>query len=75
MAQGRRQLGRMLDVSTTHSRPNIVHKHLANALGTMLLMQEILTEDRSGNFRHMFVLGNGSDFSLGQSAHTNAVFK
>lgn len=75
MMQGRCQLGRMLDTAGTNSRPDIVDKHLADALGPVLLMQQILPQDCCGHFRHMLMLGNGGDFRFRQSAKANAVFK
>jgi len=65
----------MLDIAGSHSRPDIFHEHLANAFRTVLLMQEILAQDRGGNLWHMFVLGDGGDLRLCQAAQTNTVFK
>jgi len=65
----------MFDIAGTNSRPDIIHEHLANALGPMLLMQQILAKNRGGNFRHMFVLGDGGDLRFRQSAQADTIFK
>ena len=75
MAQSRGQLRRMLDIAGANSRFDIIHQHLANTFRTVLLVQQILAQDRSSNLRHMFVLGNGGDLRFRQSAQTNAVVK
>jgi len=75
MAQSRRQIGRMLDISSTHCGSNIVHKHLADALRTVLLVEQILPKDSARYLRHVFMFSNGSDFRFRQSAQSNAIFK
>jgi len=75
MMQGRNELGSVLDITAAQGRPYIVHQHLANALGPMLLMKQVLSENRSGHFWQMLMFSNGGDFRLRQPAHANAVFE
>lgn len=52
---------------------DIVNDHLADLFGPMLLMQQILTQCRGGDFWYMFVLGNGGNFRWGQAAKRDTV--
>jgi hypothetical protein len=75
VAQSRGEFGRMLDIASNHSGSNVVHKHLADALGTVLLVQQILAKNSGRYLRDMFMFGDGGDLRFRQSTQSNAIFK
>jgi hypothetical protein len=66
--QRHEQLARMIAVVAHECRTDIVAEHIPDFLRAVLLMQEIVTECRSGNLRNVLVLGDGEHFRLAQIA-------
>jgi hypothetical protein len=54
-------------------RPDVVHDHVADSFGAVLVLQEILGERGSSDFRQVLVLGDGEDLVLGQAAERDAI--
>jgi hypothetical protein len=56
-------------------RTDVVHDHVADSFGAVLVLQEILSERGSGDFRQVLVLGDGEDLVLNQAAERDAIFQ
>lgn len=52
----------MARVSGEQRGTNVVNDHLADLFPAVWLIQQILTQRRGCDFRHVFVLGNRRDF-------------
>lgn len=74
VAQGREQLGGMLDPAALDSLADVVHQHQADLISAPAPMHQIARQGRRGGFGDVFVLGDGADLFKIQSAHRDTVF-
>ena len=73
--QRHEQLARMLAVVAGQRRADVVAQHVADGLGAVLLVQEIVGERYGGDLRNVLMLGNGEDLLLAQVTQGDAVLQ
>jgi hypothetical protein len=75
MTQRHEELARTVTVALHKGRTHVLAQHVADPLGAMLLMQEIVAQRSGGNLGNMLMLGDGQHLPLAQTAQRNAIFQ
>jgi hypothetical protein len=75
MVQDMHQGPHVLAVPARLRRAHIIHDHVADPLGPMLLVEEVFGKCAGGGLRHVLMLGDGQHLLLGQATERDAVFQ
>jgi len=75
MPQRHDQLARMVAVVARQSRADVVAQHIADLLGTALLVEKIIGQRSSGDLRNVLMLSDRKDFCLAQTTQRDAILE